>query len=343
MSNPEVIQLSERCFRIPGTNVSSVSWIRFIRGLGQPSPIFHAELQFAPACRRAGVSYGVHVHGVTDVQLLYPRRRIGTFLKSSFRDALLDARYVLCHEMLVDVVRPLRPDVVPFESPVDLEQFSPEGVSLRLGNGLSFLSPSRIDQWKGHGVIWKALATMKNGQGVKTFQADWGWEPYYSRLKPAAPKNVVFIPVVPRSKIADYYRGADVVVGQMHLGYLGMAELEASACGAPVVVYSKDRSTPFLPKTSDPYELARLLDALVEDEEFRRRYALECRGYVLKHHGAGKLAARFESIVGRSERTEGEGNAARDLVQMELGTGLELAEKVLGRSSGALRKMLLGL
>lgn len=343
MSNAKVIQLSKKCFRMPGTNVSSVSWVGFIRSINRPNHLFHAELQFAPACLRAGVPYGVHIHGVTDAQLLFPRSRIGALLKSSFRDSLSKARYVLSHEMLVAAVKQLRSDVIKFESPVDLEQFSPRGKVTRLSAGLSFLSPSRIDQWKGHDVVWKALSQMKRRQGVRTHQVDWGWEPHYSRLKAAAPKSVVFIPVIPRGIIADYYRGADVVVGQMQLGYLGMAELEASACGAPVVVYSKDPSSPFLPKTPDPIELAALLDRLVADEGFRRRYASDCREYVLAHHDARALAARFGAIVDGPERLSGEGASARDIVQMELGTGLELAERALGRSSGVLRRVLLGL
>jgi len=341
--NSEVIQENDRCFRIPGVNVSSISWVRFIREACAPNTNVHAELQYSPACLRAGTQYGVHVHGTTDAELLYPRTRLGAVLKSPFRVALEHANYVLSHPMLLRAVSQIRPDVLEFPSPVETSQFSPGGDSVRMGDKICFLSPSRIDQWKGHAVIWEALRIMGHRERVQVFQSDWGWEPSYSRLRKGAPASVEFIRVIPRKRIANYYRGADVVIGQMQLGHLGLAELEAAACGVPTTVFSKDAHSPFLPKHSDPVELAAVWDRIIEDHAFRQNYVSECRKYVMEHHNAERLASRFQRIVDESPKKGGRSLQARDIFPLELGTGLECVERILGGPSGFVRARLLGL
>jgi hypothetical protein len=182
---------------------------------------------------------------------------------------------------------------------------------------------------------------MKSREKVKFFQTDWGWEPYYSLLKKESPSMLRYIPVIPRSQIAEYYRGVDLVVGQMQLGYLGLAELEAAACGVPVTVYSRDPNTPFLPKRPDPAELARTIDRLLQDPDYREEYVMECMQYVKQHHDASMLAGEFDRIVQHSHRQEGGRLGLRDLAQLELGTGLELFEDILGGPSKLLRSRLL--
>ena len=123
-----------------------------------------------------------------------------------------------------------------------------------------------------------------------------------------------------------------------------MVELEASACGVPVVVYAKDPESPFLPKKSDARELANLLDALASDADFCDRYAKECREYVLNKHEAGKVAGQFASIAGpkvRSVRNDCDLTIG-DLAHIELGTGLEIVERIAGGRVSALRNRLIG-
>jgi hypothetical protein len=187
---------------------------------------------------------------------------------------------------------------------------------------------------------------MKNRERVRVFQSDWGWEPEYSLFKSTAPRMVEFVPVIPRSEIEHYYCGSDIVLGQMKIGYLGMAELEAAACGVPVTVFSKDKSTPFLPKHADAQELADLLDLLIDDEHFRRDYASSCRDFVLQNHSMEGAVAKFSSVVEEAARTPRVNYefGLHDLFHLELGTGLELMEKVTaGSPVSAIRSRLLGL
>ena len=334
VDRPEVQQIARRRVEGPRAPVSSISWFRFMRKAAASNWAVHSELQFAPSCLQARIGYGIHVHGTTDALLLYPQTRIGKVLKSTFREALYGANYVLCHRMLWQLVRRLRGDAKVFESPVDLNQFSPGGASLRFSNNISLFSPSRIDQWKGHEIIWEALERMRNRAKVTLFQSDWGWEPFYSKLRKISPSNVRYVHVIPRAHIAEYYRGAHIVVGQMKLGHLGLSELEAAACGVPVTVFNSDGNLPFLPKRSDPLELAELLDRLIEDEAFRAGYSSKCRDHVVRHHDAARLAEQFAETVERSDLHPPQtGARLGTIANLEAGTGVELFGRILGEKS----------
>jgi glycosyltransferase involved in cell wall biosynthesis len=322
----------------------SASLMSYIGRERRSFDLFHSELSFSLGCLRANVPFGIHIHGVTDLQLLFPSSALGQLLKSPYAVALNNAEYVLCHEAVVGSIRTLRRDAMALQSPINTSQFNPNGPSIRFGPGLALFSPSRIDKWKGHEVIWRALSLMENRARVRVFQSDWGWEPEYSALKASAPAMVRFVPVVPRNQIEQRYRGSDIVVGQMKIGYLGMSELEAAACGVPVTVFSKDRDSPFLPRRSDPQELADLLDLLIDDEHFRANYSKDCRDFVLQNHSLEKVAAGFSNVIEqagphpRGARSLG----LQDLAHLELGTTLELVERLTddGRPSELRRRLI---
>jgi glycosyltransferase involved in cell wall biosynthesis len=328
------------------TYPSSVSLLGFVGRERRNYDLFHAELGYSLACLRASVPFGIHLHGVTDIQLLFPSSVLGRLLKNPYAKALSAAEYVVCHEAITDEIQTIRRDASSLASPIDTVRFNPSVSPLRLGQGLTFFSPSRMDKWKGHETTWRALSMMKNHDRVKVYQSDWGWEPEYFSLKRSAPSNVKFIRVIPRSEIQHYYRGSDVVVGQMKIGYPGMVELEAAASGVPVTVYSKNSDTPFLPKRADAKELADLLDRLVEDDQFRSDYANRCRDFVISNHSLEKTAADFAAIVqmAAAHRRPNYEFGLHDLGHLELGTGLELIEKgTSGSPVSAIRARLLGL
>ena len=210
-----------------------------------------------------------------------------------------------------------------------------------MDRGLQF-SPSRMDRWKGHEIIWEALRLMRNRDRVTVYQSDWGWEPEYSYFKRHAPENVRFIPVVSRDRIASHYRGATLVMGQMKIGHFGMVEVEATACGAPVLVYLLDGSTPFLPKHNDPQSLAETIDRLVEDEALRARYARSCTDSVLPSASLSVVSSKLLALLAASDRKRR--RARGGVAGLFLGTCFELAGRVLGnRGFALLKSSLLGL
>ena len=199
-----------------------------------------------------------------------------------------------------------------------------------------------MDQWKGHEIIWEALRLMRNRARVTVYQSDWGWEPNYSHFKRNAPENVRFIRAVARARIAEYYRGASLVIGQMKIGHFGMTEVEAAACGVPVVVYLQDKKTPFLPKESDPRSLAEAIDGLVEDEKMRETYAESCTKYVLMTAGLGDVSRKFTGILDSKASTVRSRPAAK--ITLYPGSVFEVVGRILGeRLFGLLKAHLIGL
>ena len=85
----------------------------------------------------------------------------------------------MCHEAVVDATRRLRSDAVAMPSPVDCTRFNPQATPMRLAPSFTLFSPSRIDGWKGHDIIWAGLTRMKEHESVQVFQSDWGWGPQY--------------------------------------------------------------------------------------------------------------------------------------------------------------------
>lgn len=338
-----VLQANEKCSPAPSLNYPlSVSCFRFVREAARSFSFFHSELGYAPACRAAGVPYGVHLHGVTDVDLLYPRSIVGSELKMRYREAVRDASYVVCHPAVLNLARAIRPDASALPLPVDTAQFNPGAIPREFEGDFSIFSPSRMDQWKGHDTIWTALSRMRNSDRVTVYQSDWGWEPRYGQLKRTAPHNVRFIPLVPRPLMASHYTGASLVLGQMQIGDFGMTELEAAACGAPVLTYQRDESTPFLPKSNDATALAAALDRMVEDPTFRRSYAKRCSEYVLQNFGLSKIASEFSEVKRRfpAESTR----AGANLTGLYAGTGFELVGRLMGeRRFSQLKASLIGL
>jgi hypothetical protein len=85
---------------------------------------------------------------------------------------------------------------------------------------------------------------------------------------------------MPHEELHKYYRSADLVLGQFgeSLGTLSLVELEAIACGAPLV-------------TLDKYELKLSLSKaeetafkLIENPEFKRNYIKRNLDYVRRVH-----------------------------------------------------------
>jgi len=342
VSSP-VLQVNDRCFPTSELNFPlSVSCYRFVARTANSCALFHSELGYAPACLMAGVRYGVHLHGVTDVDLLFPKTPMGKLLKARYREALANASYVVCHPAVLAKARQLRPDAQALRLPIDTAQFNPSVEPHRFEGSFPIFSPTRMDQWKGHETMWQALASMRHRDEVTVYQSDWGWEPQYTTLRREAPPNVRFIPVVPREKIASFYAGASLVLGQMKIGDFGMAELEAAATGTPTLVYLKDARAPFLPKFNDPKTLAGVLDEMVEDGELRSSYSRACRDYVLETSSLRSVSRELSAIFKKAHESERPKMIGRS--GLFLGSGFEIAGRSMGEKRfGLLKAALIGL
>ncbi len=87
--------------------------------------------------------------------------------------------------------------------------------------------------------------------------------------------SVQFVPPQPHTRLADFYRAADVCIVPSRAESFGLVALEAAACGTPVVAASvgglrslvDDGATGFLVDDRDPAAYAALVAMLLEDPE----------------------------------------------------------------------------
>jgi D-inositol-3-phosphate glycosyltransferase len=87
--------------------------------------------------------------------------------------------------------------------------------------------------------------------------------------------NVQFVPPQPHTRLADFYRAADVCIVPSRAESFGLVALEAAACGTPVVAASvgglrslvDDGATGFLVDDRDPAAYAAPVAMLLEDPE----------------------------------------------------------------------------
>jgi D-inositol-3-phosphate glycosyltransferase len=87
--------------------------------------------------------------------------------------------------------------------------------------------------------------------------------------------NVQFVPPQPHSRLADFYRAADVCIVPSRAESFGLVALEAAACGTPVVAASvgglrslvDDGTTGFLVDGRDPAAYAAPVATLLDDPE----------------------------------------------------------------------------
>jgi D-inositol-3-phosphate glycosyltransferase len=129
---------------------------------------------------------------------------------------------------------------------VDTARFKPLGQAegrrkLGLGNERILLYVGRIERLKGVDILLRAAAQLEHHDGVRLLIVGGGGNTTeQERLKTIASElgikdRVSFLGSVPHGDLAAYYSAADVCVLPSYYESFGLAALEASACGRPVV------------------------------------------------------------------------------------------------------------
>ncbi|WP_336922527.1 D-inositol-3-phosphate glycosyltransferase [Aquipuribacter sp. SD81] len=114
-------------------------------------------------------------------------------------------------------------------------------------------------------------------------------------------------PPVPRPRLADWYRAADLVTVPSYSESFGLVALEAQACGTPVVAAAvgglrravRDGVTGVLVDGHDPARWADELDRLLNDEAGRARLGAAAARHATQH-GWDVTAERVLAEYGRA-------------------------------------------
>ena len=118
----------------------------------------------------------------------------------------------------------------------------------------------------------------------------------------ATPESVATVVAhQPRWKLPGLINQHGVAVGQVRLGSAGMAELEAMACGRPVITWFNElhaySEVPPYVTAVDGVEVASAIKNLVDQPEMRDLLGARGRDWVARHHGLDPVVDRVEAVA----------------------------------------------
>lgn len=243
----------------------------------------------------ARVPYVLHCHGddVRDVS-----RRIWAPV---IRLAIQRARHV--YYSTPDLAEPLhaiRPDAEFLPNPIDIERFHPAPLP---GDAEDVFVACALAENKGVGNILAACEQLEAERPAARITAVAGGS---GTERANGLANVLLLMHQPREKLPALMAPHRIIIGQVHQGAVGMVELEAMACGRPVIAYftydaAYDEPPPFVNAHSGP-EIAAAVERLLDDAAERERLSVEGRGWVERNHNAAHIAERIEQLALRFAR-----------------------------------------
>ncbi|MBI2767837.1 MAG: glycosyltransferase family 4 protein [Chloroflexi bacterium] len=230
--------------------------------------------------------YILHCHG-SDVREITPFTR--PMVERALRGA---SRVFYSTPDLASYVKARRPDAEFLPNPVDTDDFQPMAPARESRDVFICCALSDI---KGATRIHDAcrrLAEQRPDIRV-TAVAGGEWTARFEALP-----NVTLVPHQRRSRLPAIISRHGVVVGQVLLGVVGMAELEAMACARPVVAwYTHNHAYPERPpfvRAVDGVDIAAAVTRLVDDADGRQRLGDAGRTWVRRFHSVADTAERVE-------------------------------------------------
>lgn len=237
----------------------------------------------------AGVPYILHCHG-SDV-------RDRTFLTRPLtRQALGHARHVFyATPDLRQFLSETRADAEFLPNPIDLERFSP---STPARDARDVFLCSALTEIKGAATTLEACRQLASRRPDIRITAYAGGEfaPEFDKLP-----TVTLIAHQPRWKIPEIVNRHAVISGQVKVGAAGMAELEAMACGRPVITWfnhpgAYPEEPPFINAPSAP-AMADAIERLIDNPTAREAAGAAGRAWIEKYHALDRIAARVEAVA----------------------------------------------
>jgi glycosyltransferase involved in cell wall biosynthesis len=237
----------------------------------------------------SGAPFVVHCHG-SDI-----RSMLASPLGVQFaRTALRRARrvYVATPDLLAPTRR-LHPDPSFLPNPIDVDRFAPTD---EVAPDRDILIGVRIDAAKGASLI-AALAgevvRLRPGTTVTIVRSGAKVEAVEAMV---AHDRVTVIEPVLHSAMPELISRHRVAIGQLGTGALGQYELEAMACGIPLVAdfrYSDAYPEgPPVVDASSTEAAASAVTALLDDSEARASLGADGRAWVRRNHAARSVAER---------------------------------------------------
>jgi glycosyltransferase involved in cell wall biosynthesis len=233
----------------------------------------------------------------------------GRLLALSYRQA---AKVVITNADVLSSARRLGLDNYVFiPHPVDETKYTPGESAFRAGLGLGdehlLLSPSS-QTWhiKGNDALLRGFAEhVRRGHDAVLVLTDWGPDVERSRAlagELGVAERLRWLPPLPKLRLIEAYRAADVVLDQFVLGTFGAIAPEAMACCCPVVMAIDPglhewcfKELPPVVPASEAGEIAVSLGRLADPAE-RARVGTASRSWVEREHGWRLVLDRHRAI-----------------------------------------------
>jgi len=208
------------------------------------------------------------------------------FLSKKIREKIneFDMYYCSTPDMIKSLREQVRSDIIWLPNCIDTNFFTPHGPKVKLKGNPAVFFPTRLhaDKKPEIGInIFRDYIKKEFPEATLHFIKQPFNDQYNHWKKELSDSKTYFwdINFLPQPELVKYYRGADLIMGGFSIGACGLMELEAIACGTPVLV-------------NDKYELNTKVDDLPKlalnilgDKKFREKYIHQNREYVVKTHG----------------------------------------------------------
>ena len=179
---------------------------------------------------------------------------------------------------------------------VDIEKFYPRDkkqcrkhLNLSLENKI-ILFVGRLEKLKGIDILIKVMSIIETSNTQLFIIGGEGNSPEVKRLKDLAVKlnvreNILFLGSIPQDELVYYYGSSDICVLPSYYESFGLAALEASACGKPVVASKVgglpsivlDGKTGYLVNWKCPGPFQEKIEVLLNNELLREHLGKKAR------------------------------------------------------------------
>ena len=175
-------------------------------------------------------------------------------------------------------------------------------------DNIIILVPRRLVEKNGVIYAVQAMKQIKNGK-VKMVIAGEGPEKDKIVKEASGDNRIHFVGLIPHSKIATYYQMADIILIPSITSHgvqeaTSLAMLEGMACGKIVICSNigglretiRNMETGILVNEKEPKEIAKIVEATLDDRSLRIKIAENARKHVLKNHSFLAHAQKVYSV-----------------------------------------------
>jgi glycosyltransferase involved in cell wall biosynthesis len=230
-----------------------------------------------------------HAHG-SDVRTILNHTIWGRIVRHNLKHC---DKILVSTPDILGIAKRYREDAEYLPNPINAELFYPKP-TVQKGKKKRVLIASDSN-WsvKGTDIAIKALSNIKDEVDVSIIQHGKDFD-QTTALAISLGLTLKILPKAPHEKLNEYYWDADVVIDRFALGSLGMASLEAIACGRPVLTYvssefPENKDFP-LKDLKDEETIANIISNLPSDLWEREHLFLK------KYHDVKNIESRLLSI-----------------------------------------------